>query len=246
MNTFVLACETLRPELEMLAEKMRDPPPINFLEPNLHSYPGVLRKTFNEAVSALESQSDDPVTILCGYGLCGRALCGAYAERATLVFPRLHDCIAFIRGLKPEENRASSREGGFLWMFPGMLKYQMVPRHLKVSERFAGYEKKYGAVKAARMILAEYAMFSNYTQACHIRWPEMGDAYMDDAQKVAKSVSLPYTELAGSSWYMQELLAGGMDPDYFLRLQPGQTIDMDVRGGICAVPLDAVTSSLYA
>lgn len=237
MHTVVLACETLRPELELLTAELPNPPETRYLEQGLHSYPDRLRAAFLAAVAEFEAKIPGPLTIICGYGLCGRALSGVYARRAILVFPRLHDCIALLRGLKPHENKASSQEGRTYWISPGFLKYFMIPRHLGTDGRLAMFEKKYGPARAARLLAAENALYKNYTQACHIRWAEMREAYVPDARKVAESVSLPYTEVTGSSWYMAELLAGGENPEYFLRLQPGQTIDMDVDGGIHAVPL---------
>lgn len=237
MHTLMLACEVLRPELEMLTARMQDPPAIEFLDQKLHDCPEKLRGVFQEHIAAFEQQSGGPLTILCGYGLCGRALCGVYATRATLVFPRLHDCIQILLGLEPRQAlQVASRDGSTLWMSPGWLRCHMIPYHLEeVPRRFAAYEQKYGTAKATRLMAAEKRMLENYTQACHIRWAEMGITFVPDARKIAQSTSLPYTERNGSSAYLAELLRGGEDPARFVRLVPGQTIDMDVEGLICPV-----------
>ena len=47
------------------------------------------------------------------------------------------------------------------------------------------------------MMKAENALLDNYKNACHIRWPEMGDAYVDEARKVAEATLLPYSEIWG-------------------------------------------------
>lgn len=240
MNTLVLACEVLRPELEMLAASMRDPPPMRFLEQRLHDYPDMLRGAFQEIVDSFERENAGPLTVLCGYGLCGRALCGVHASRATLVFPKLHDCIPLLLGLAQKDaNAASSREGATYWISPGWLTYFLIPFHLEPHRRFAEYEQKFGAVKAARMVKAENALLVDYKQACHIRWPEMGDAYVPDAKRVAGETRLPYSEMKGSSGYLAELLHGGTDPEKFLHLAPGQTIDMNVDGAICSISCNA-------
>lgn len=239
MNIHIIACEVLRPELEMLSADMQSPPPMTFLEQKLHDYPDKLRSTFQEFVHTFEQEDPGPLTILCGYGLCGRALCGVHASRATLVFPRIHDCIPLLLGLGQKEANASSREGGTYWITPGWLKYFLIPFHLESYRRFALYEEKFGAAKAARMVKAEDALLKNYTKACHIRWPEMGDTYVPEASEVARVTSLPYAEIRGSSAYLGELLSGGKDPEKFLHLSPGQTIDMDVEGTICPVCLNS-------
>ena len=97
-----------------------------------------------------------------------------------------------------------------------------------------------GAIQGkAVMMKAENALLDNYKNACHIRWPEMGDAYVDEARKVAEATLLPYSEIWGSSAYLAELLHGGQSGERFLHLVPGQTIDMDVEGTICAVACPA-------
>lgn len=240
MNMYVLACEVLRPELEMLIKKMQIAPTIKYLEQKLHDCPDLLRSAFQAGVDEFEQQSDGPLTILCGYGLCGRALCGVRASRAILVFPKLHDCVPLLIGLEQTLPSASSRDGATYWISPGWLESFLISFHLEEHKRFAVYEKKYDAKRAARMVAAENAMLQNYKNACHIRWPEMGDAYVPDAKAVAKRTALPYSEVEGSSDYMAELLLGGNDPDKFLRLVPGQTIDMQPDGTVCAT-----SGSLY-
>ncbi|MFQ9867606.1 MAG: DUF1638 domain-containing protein [Bilophila wadsworthia] len=173
MKTLLIACEVLRPELEVLASDMRNPPPMNFLEQRLHDYPEKLRSAFQGLVDAFEQENDGPLAVLCGYGLCGRGLCGVHASRATLVFPKLHDCIPLLLGLDQKGANASSREGATYWISPGLLKYFLVPFHLNRIGVFPCM-RKFGAAKAARMMKAENALLDNYKNACHIRWPEMG------------------------------------------------------------------------
>lgn len=236
MTTVILACEALRPEIQILTDEMPSPPVIRYLEMGLHTYPDILRGAFQEAVDTFEKEIDGPLTILCGYGLCGRALCGVRASRATLVFPKTHDCTPLILGVEQKKVRSSTPTGAIYWLFPGMFTCATVfTRHLDEEARFAEYEKKYGPVRAARLLKLENDYMKDYSQACHIRWAEMGDKYVSEAKRVAQCVYLPYAEVEGSSGYMAELLQGGRDPEKFLRLAPGESIDMDVEGAVCSV-----------
>ncbi len=236
MKTLIIACEVLRPELELLARDMPDAPPMEFLEQRLHDFPEKLRAGVQERVTAFEQENEGPLSIIMGYGLCGRGLAGVYATRATLIFPRLHDCIPLLLGVGQTEANCtvSSREGATYWITPGWLKYFLIDFHVS-DKRFRMYAEKFGEARAARMVKAENALLSTYKGTCHIRWPEMGDEYLEDAKKVAQAVELPYTEVEGASGYMLELLQGGKDLNKFMHLAPGQTIDMDVTGTICAV-----------
>lgn len=236
MKTILIACEVLRPELEMLAAGMPEAPPMQFLEQRLHDYPDKLRATVQGLVDDFEREHAGPLTVLFGYGLCGRGLHGVHAGRATLIFPRLHDCIPLLMGVPQKEANVSSREGATYWISPGWLKYFLIPFHVESYRRFAVYEEKFGPVKAAKMMKVENALLDNYKNTCHIRWPEMGETYVESARQVATVTSLPYSEIQGSSGYLLELLEGGTSPERFLHLAPGQTIDMTVEGEICAVP----------
>ncbi len=238
MDTVILACEVLRHELELLTSAMQNPPPIKYLEQGLHSNPEQLRAKVQEEVDAFERENGGELTILCAYALCGRALCGVHSSRATLVFPKLHDCIPLLLGLE-QKQFTTLHSGPIYWLAPGFLQSSIFAPQLspEMLLRHAEYERKYGPAKAARLMEAEKRMMQNYTKACHIRWAELGDKYVADAKKLADSVPLPYDEVEGSSGYLAELLQGGKDRDKFLHLTPGQTIDMEPDGGICAVVL---------
>lgn len=88
MKTLLIACEVLRPELEVLASDMRNPPPMNFLEQRLHDYPEKLRSAFQGLVDAFEQENDGPLAVLCGYGLCGRGLSGRARQPGNVGFPK--------------------------------------------------------------------------------------------------------------------------------------------------------------
>lgn len=236
MKTAVLSCEVFHAELALLLSGMHNPPDVKFLDLELHRYPEMLRSKFQEAVDGFESESEGPLTVLCCYGLCGRALTGVHASRAILVFPRTHDCIPLLLGVGQKEVSGVTSDGAVYWLAPGWLADDTpITRHLEEDERFCIYEQKYGSTRARRVIELEKAYMKDYSQACHIRWPEMGDAYVTEARRVAQCVRLPYSEAAGSSGYLAELLLGGNDPEKFLHLQPGQTIDMNVDGAVCPV-----------
>jgi hypothetical protein len=230
----LLACDVFRPELEMLAREGASLPEIRYLEARLHDIPDKLRKMVQDVVDAFEDEHpDEENTILMGYGLCGRGLCGVTARRATLVYPRVHDCISVIFGKAHSKDHSVTREGPIYWATPGMLDCFMIEDH-DFDKLYAKYEEKFGPKKAARMVKVEKAVLQNYDSLTHIVWPEMKGRYEEAARKVADSIEIPYIEIGGTSGFFRALLEGGHD-DRFLRLTPGQSIDMDLDGGIIAV-----------
>jgi len=232
----LLCCEIFRPEIELISRETTELPEIHYLEPALHNIPDKLRSSVQNAIDALEKKHGDKLTIAVGYGLCGRGLCGVHAAHATLVFPRVHDCISLLLGKAHTKEHALSREGAIYWSSPGMLESFQKELHLEYHKRFALFEEKFGMAKAIRLMNAEKALFKNYTCLGYIAWPEMDLRYTETAKQVAEDIAIPYMEYQGSSTFVRELLAGGQDKRKFIHLHPGQTIDMDMDGGIIAVP----------
>lgn len=235
MFTCVLACEGLRPELELLAAKLPGSPPMQFLPQEYHKYPPVLGGKLQEAIDKLERENEGDLTIICAYGLCGRGTCGVSASRATLVFPRVHDCTPLILGLEQERFDALPEAVSTYWLTPGLLEHEQVPYHMNSQKSFQENVRKLGLAAAKRLLDTDNAWLRACTRACLIRWPELGEACADDARMVADGVPLPYTEMEGSPTYLTALLEGGRDPEKFLRLEPGQTLDLDDAGRVCAV-----------
>lgn len=227
----ILACEVLKPEMETLAREMENPPEMIFLSQRLHDYPDKLRQGIQEKIDEIENTRPDVDEIALGYGLCGKGLTGVTSRRVKLVLPRLHDCIPFILGQHPDSVEASSREGTTYWISAGWLDSFLAEFHLSDS-RFRAYAEKFGPARAEKMVKAENALLSSYKDACHIRWPEIGDAYVDQARQVAEATGLHYREKEGKSDYIRSLLAGADDNTLFLRLEPGETIDMDAEGAV--------------
>lgn len=65
------------------------------IDPKLHLRPKLLK----EALAAAVDAADGPgVTIVLGYGLCSNAVLGLKTRHATLVVPRVDDCIAMFLG----------------------------------------------------------------------------------------------------------------------------------------------------
>lgn len=242
MAVLLLACEIIKREYELLSKKVPHTPKAIFLEAGLHNQPDKLRDAVQKEVINFEAcHTGKSVTILMGYGLCGRALCGVHARQARLVFPRVHDCISLLLGLEHSKENSFSREGAVYWTSPGWLEHFQIDLHLHYDKRFAIYEEKFGTDKATRMMKAEKALFKNYAHTGHILWPEMGDLYVETAKKVANDAGIPYVEYPGRSAFLRELLEGGHDEKRFLQLKPGQTIDMDPDGGIIAVNYNETT-----
>ncbi len=88
----LIACPAVLGEL---ADGATDGVDCGTLEAQLHLSPERLK----EALRAAVADADKPgATIVLGYGLCSNAVLGLKTEHATLVVPRVDDCIAMMLG----------------------------------------------------------------------------------------------------------------------------------------------------
>ena len=228
-KTVLIACEVFRPELERLTQGLAQAPEIVFLEQGLHDTPDTLRSRVQEAVERAEHEG--ATTILLGYGLCGRGLSGVSGRTATLVLPLVHDCIPLLLGVDQDEARKLSRGGSTYWMSPGWLRYSQVPFIRERKARLADYEARFDADAAAYLMELEGEWLKNYTTARLILWEgwENEEELVRMARAVAEDTDLPYGERAGTGGFLQALLEGRTD-ERFIRLRPGETVDIDGDG----------------
>lgn len=232
----VLACEGLRSELEAIRETMQDCPQILYLPQGLHDNPDNMRQELNAKIAETEASFPRIKTIIMGYGLCGRGMCGVSASRVRLLVPKVHDCVPLYVGVSQKDLDMTGENSGILWLSAGMMEYSRFARHL-VETRHQVYPEKFGEKQAAKMIQAENAVFANYNGVRYVRWPAMKESYAELARAVASELSLKYEEIGGKTAFLRDLLAGNCDNDRFLDLAPGWGIDMDTDGEIIAVKL---------
>lgn len=207
----LIACEVFRPELERLTRAMRNAPEVTYLEQGLHDTPDELRRRVQQAVDALEAKGE--TIIFLAYGLCGRGLTGVTGHTATLILPRVHDCIPVLLGATQEQANESSLGGGTYWLSPGWLRYSQTSFIQNREKRFKEYEERFGTDSAAYLIELEGSWLRNYTNACLILWEGWEDEreLVRTAKAVAGDAGLGYRELPGDPNFIQALLDGGKD-----------------------------------
>jgi hypothetical protein len=137
----LLACPAVTGELADGATQGVD---CRELEAHLHVKPDSLKAALRDAVAEL----DEPgVTIVLGYGLCSNAVLGLKTEHATLVVPRVDDCIAMLLGSNEAFSREAEKERGSYYI----AKAYLDECSTIVSEHDA-MVLKYGQERAERMM----------------------------------------------------------------------------------------------
>ncbi|WP_300671253.1 DUF1638 domain-containing protein [Desulfoluna sp.] len=226
MNRAVIACEVMRYEMEKLcADSQKEKAPsLHFLRQGLHDTPKLLKEELQAKINEVESANPTLTHLILGYGLCGQGLTGIRAERCELVLPRVHDCIPLLIGSVAAHQKEHSRECGTYWFSPGWLTWSVLPYLDNQTMRLAHYEKQYGSDKAKLLMEMEEGVLANYTRACLIEWPGLGETFRDKAAEAAKRSRLPLSTMKGASTYIKALLFGPWDTSQFVRIPPGQIL----------------------
>jgi hypothetical protein len=239
-NTIVVACEVFRHEIELISSEMENPPTTYFMEMGLHERPDRLRETIQDFVSQQEAKRQDEFTILLAYGLCGQGLSNIQCKKATLVLPKVHDCIPLLLGIKQDVASEHSLNGQTYWQTPGWVSYAHSELLRNKEAKFQEYVEKFGEDNAHYLMQEQLGWLQQYQTVKLIKWPQMktmeekarksSGFFEAEARCFAKEAELPYSDCSGSDNYLRALLEGGHDKERFLRIPPGYCVVLNGDG----------------
>jgi Protein of unknown function (DUF1638) len=217
----IIACPAVLGELE---EGAADGLPCETLDVGLHRSPDKLREALRAAVAA----NDEPgVTIVLGYGMCSKGVFGLKTEHATLVVPRVDDCIALLLGSNEAFAEQARQERATYYLARGYIEACDTP--------FSEYERmaeKCGPERAERL---SKMLLEHYTRLVLIDTGRYDLApFREYAQRFADFYGLRLEEVPGTTRLVDMLVAGEWD-DAFLVVPPGHEITLDdfhAAGGV--------------
>jgi hypothetical protein len=206
----IIACATV---IEALRPRLSEGMTYEVLDFGLHLTPEKLRHKLQDAIDATGPEIH---TLLLGYGLCSLAVVGLKATTATLIVPRVDDCIAIFLGSAAAYQTQAQHEPGTYYLTKGWIEVSDTPftEYTRLLER-------YGPERAMRM---SKLMLKNYTRLAFIDTDHDNLArYHAYAHRMAEQFDLYYEELPGSTELIKKLLSGPWDKD-FVVARPGETI----------------------
>jgi hypothetical protein len=206
----VIACATVMEEiLPFLPSDMS----YEILDFGLHLRPGELKNALQEKVNEASQSAD---VLLLGYGLCSMAVVNLHASTATLVIPRVDDCIGIFLGSSSAYRQQARQEPGTYYLTKGWIEVGDSP-----FEEYKRLVEKYGEEKSKRMI---GLTLKNYTRLAFINTGQYEiERYQAYAQRMADQFGLRYEEIAGSPALVKKLVFGPWDEE-FVVVRPGQTV----------------------
>lgn len=196
----LIACETIKHELEAAMEKTGKVYPTILIDSDYHNDPDKLRMVIQEYIDSAK----DKKRILLGYGCCGNALVGVEATTAQLVIPKTDDCISMMLSRKGEEfNRTSNT----YFLTKGWMES---PKSL-AGEYYRALEK-YGEAKTKRIF---ELMLKNYEYLMIIDTGAYDlEECINKAEEIAHFTKLKLVIEQGDIWYLEKLLTGPYDNDF--------------------------------
>ena len=209
----VIACATVMEEILPFL-----PADVSYevLEFGLHLRPGELKRTLQQKIDEASQQAD---YLLLGYGLCSMAVVGLRASTATVVIPRVDDCISIFLGSGLAYQKQARQEPGTYYLTKGWIEVGDSP-----FEEYKRMIEKYGEEKSRRMTAL---MLRNYKRLAFINTGQYEiERYQAYAQKTADQFGLRYEEIDGSPALIKKLVFGPWNEE-FVVVAPGQTVSYE-------------------
>ncbi|SCM81325.1 conserved hypothetical protein [uncultured Sporomusa sp.] len=208
MKTVILACQTMKDELELVMRESGIEYPVVYLESGLHNSPEMLRGKVQECIDTLAAD-----IILMLFGCCGNGLVGIKSAKATLVIPRIDDCITMLLG-STETRRSIPGETSTYFLTKGWLDPEG-----NIMWSYTEWVERYGEQKALRLVKK---MLNHYTRFMII---DTGAYNLEDILPKIKDscekFAMRYDIMPGSLRLIHLLLTGPWSSE-FIVLKPGQ------------------------
>ena len=241
----ILACEMMEDEILLALEQAfpaGDHPPLVWFESGLHDRPEKLQLALQALIDAIDAGIESGETIvlpsvrpgigpaesrrewietppvdevLLALGYCGKGLQGLVASRATLVFPRVDDCISLFlnHGCVRED---IPRDAQTYYLTKGWLCHQS-----SAVDSYEMWQARYGPEKAAEL---RKIMFAAYQRIALIDTGAYEvDESMPEAASRAEELGLDVGVVAGSIQLLIRLFAGPWDSEIQV-VEPGNPI----------------------
>lgn len=214
LRMFILACRTIRDELQLAMKETGVNYPIVYVDSG--SYPG--RESLHRGIQAEVDKINDVDVILMVLGYCGNSLMAVKSSNCKIVIPRVNDCIALLLG-SADERKKKSQEMNTYFFTQGWLEHEK--NILREYERCLTLYGQERTLRVMKTMLGNYLRFMVINTGAYPL-----DAVVPKVQECAQRLSMLYEIVPGSLRLLHKLLLGQWDEE-FIVLEPGQEITID-------------------
>jgi len=227
----VIACASLRPELEMLAGQASCTVRLRCLDMGLHQRSAeVLHAALQTAIDA--STEDEAVAL--GYGLCNRGVVGLRSRTVPVVVPRAHDCLGLLLGSSARYLSELESAPGTYFQSAGWLEQTPVDGSIRQPDftfgpnsnvTRAALVERYGEDNADYLLGAFDGFIRDYQRIAYIATPAPQAAFWEAAaQNLATRRHWRFERLDGDLGWLKRLLSGDWNEGEFVVLAPGERL----------------------
>lgn len=212
MNTFIIACNTIKPELLHAREAVGCDYPIIWSGAGLHDTPKIMRKVLENCVKKAEERGAE--RILFAMGFCGGSLEGITSAQAEIILPKVDDCITLLLGSKEKRQELQST-GHIYYITKGWMANKGV-----LYNQFLDIMNRYGEEQGAeifQMLAGRYTYYGILDTHCY----DMTEV-VEKTKGMAEEMGMECFVADASDSYLRELLSGNYDSSRFIRLAPGE------------------------
>lgn len=204
MRRIILACETIKDEVEHVMRLTHCNYNVKWIESGLHNSPVKLNARLQEELDKLNHYDQ----ILMAFGSCGKAVHGLKSGNFEIILPLVDDCFTLLLGSKEIRDKINEETPTY-FLTEGWLRGE---RNIWIEYEYA--LKKYGE-KSGRSIMAlvlgNYKRLSVIGLGCNNM-----TALISQTRRIASELKLDHEVLSGSVDYLTELLTCDWSDDRFL------------------------------
>lgn len=210
MRKILIACETIRKEVELAMKITEKDYPIVWIESGLHEHPEQLQEELQNQLNKLSGLDQ----VLLAFGFCGNAVLGLKTGDFQLIIPRAEDCISLLLGSN-EKRRETIDLSHTYFLTEGWLDNEE-----NIWKEYQYVVDKYGKAKADRIFTI---MLKNYSYLAAIDTGAYDfESFYQKILDVAETLNLDPVKIKGTLTYLEKLLTGPYNDEDFLILQPGE------------------------
>lgn len=214
MGTIIVACQTIRDEINLAITETNVNYPVLWIESGLHNFPERLGQKIQQEIERIENVE----TILLAFGNCGNSLLGIKSPLAQLIIPKIDDCISLLLG-SYERRQSINNQVGTYFLTKGWLENDQ-----NLLSEYERSVKRYGKDKALRVMKM---MLNNYhrlmvidTQAYQF------ESILAKTKGFAEVLGLSHEKIDGSSRFLKKLLLGPWDEEFAI-IPPGNEVTLE-------------------
>ncbi|MDR0518448.1 MAG: DUF1638 domain-containing protein [Clostridiales Family XIII bacterium] len=213
-NACVVACETLKPELELVMEAVGSKLPVYWVDSGQHDHTDRLRESICDELAGIP---DEYGTVLLVFGFCGNAMVGVEPGARRLVMPKAADCIPLFLGSQ------KARDGY------GTKRYFFTEGYLDAESNSASdyraLVEKYGEEKA-RMVTREMLKHYEYLTVVDTGAFDVSGV-KDGIAELSEVTGVPVDVISGNLRLLRMLVTGDWPREDFFVFEPGSSITLD-------------------